>query len=562
MTGTRLPPKTPDPYLRLLAVPLAAAAILAAIGLLSPADTRLALANSAKLAAGATAIALPLGTLLAVVIARVDLPGRRLAAAGLGLLLFLPLYVQLCGWEAAAGRIGWQTLQYGSIAQPLLAGMRGAIFVHGVAAIPWVALIVGLGLVQIDPAQEEAALLVLPPWQVLARITLRQSGAFVVAAAIWTVVSTTSDMTVTNIFLMNATRERFERTYTEQFYSMFSRTADAGEATLAVLPGVLGLIVIVLVSLWMAGQLGRRRMRALGGRRVTFSAGKLRPLLAALLWLVVGVLLVVPIASLFYKAGFIVLHAGETRIRSWSLIAAVSEVAATPRRFAVDFSWTLRVAAAAATLTLVGGLAFAWPARSGGWRSAPALVAVVLGLTIPGPLVGVALIHLFNHDLPPLLPAAGGPKSWLLILYDDTPLAPIIAQAIRALPLATLIAWHSFRSLDRDVLAAAALDGLSPWGVLWQVALPQRWRAIAAAWLAGFAVAAGDLAWAHMVTPAGMDLIQRRVFGLVHSGVEEQVAAIALVNVAAYALLAGLILGFGRSVVGRSVVGGRWPVGP
>jgi iron(III) transport system permease protein len=525
-----------------LLVPLAASAVLAAIVLLSPNDTRRALANSAILAAGATAIALPLGTLLAVLIARLDLPLRRAAAAALGLLLFLPLYVQLCGWEAALGRLGWHTLHFGSLAQPWLAGMRGAIVVHGLAAAPWVALIVGLGLLQVDPAQEEAALLVRPPAAVLLHITLRQSLPFVVAAAIWTVVSTTSEMTVTNIFLMNATRERLERTYTEQFYSTFSLTADAGEATLAAAPGVLSLAVILLSALWMVAQLGSGSKLVPSGRSVTFSAGKWRPALAALLWLTIAVLLAVPIGSLLYKAGFVVLHEEGGRVRSWSLLAALTEVARTPQRFAIDFSWTLRVAAAAATLALVVGVALAWSARRGGWRTSPAIAAIVLGLAIPGPLVGVALIHLFNHDVPPRLPWEGAAKSWLLILYDDSPLAPILAQAIRALPLATLIAWHSFRSLNDDVLAAAALDGRSPSQVLWRIALPQRWRAIAAAWLAAFAVCAGDLAWVHLVTPPAMDLIQRRVFGLVHSGVEEQVAAIALVNIAGYAILAGLVL--------------------
>jgi hypothetical protein len=107
---------------------------------------------------------------------------------------------------------------------------------------------------------------------------------------------------------------------------------------------------------------------------------------------------------------------------------------------------------------------------------------------------------------------------------------------------------HSFRTLDGDVLAAAALDGASPWRVFWRIALPQRWMALVAAWLAAFAIAAGDLAWAQLVRPAGMDLIQRRVFGLVHSGVEEQVAAISLVNVIAYAALAGSILWLVRRV--------------
>jgi ABC-type Fe3+ transport system permease subunit len=165
-------------------------------------------------------------------------------------------------------------------------------------------------------------------------------------------------------------------------------------------------------------------------------------------------------------------------------------------------------------------------------------VATVLGLAIPGPLVGAALIQVFNHDIPPAVWLPGGTaKSWLLALYDETPLAPILAQAIRALPLAVMVLWHSFRTLSDDVLDAARLDGLGPVAVFVRIAVPQRWRQIAAAWLAAAAVAAGDLAWAHLVTPPGLDLLSRRVFGLVHSGVEEQVAAISLLVVVVYALL-------------------------
>src|SRR5207249_2645634 len=129
-------------------------------------------------------------------------------------------------------------------------------------------------------------------------------------------------------------------------------------------------------------------------------------------------------------------------------------------------------------------------------------------------------------------------KSWLLTLYDNTPIAPVIAQAIRAFPLTIMVLWHSFATLNEDVLAAAALNGCSPWRVFWRIALPLRWPAIAAAWIMAFAIAAGDLAWCHLVTPPGLDLLSRRIFGLVHSGVEEQVAAISLVIVTSYAVLA------------------------
>src|SRR5262245_6954171 len=138
---------------------LAAAVALAVIYVLSPKAAQRLLASSALLAGGATAIALPVGACLAVLLVKLELPGRRLATAALGVLLFLPLLVQLSGWDAALGKLGWLTLAFGSAAQPWLDGMRGAIFVHGLAAIPWVALIVGLGLAQVDGRQEEAGLL-------------------------------------------------------------------------------------------------------------------------------------------------------------------------------------------------------------------------------------------------------------------------------------------------------------------------------------------------------------------------------------------------------------------
>jgi ABC-type Fe3+ transport system permease subunit len=252
-----------------------------------------------------------------------------------------------------------------------------------------------------------------------------------------------------------------------------------------------------------------------------------------------------PIASLLSKAGFVVQHAGEERIRSWSLAACLAQVAHVPGHFARELIGTVAVAAGAATLALLVAIGLSWPARRGGQSAIPALIAVVLGLSIPGPLVGAALIQIFNHDLPPLIPQAGGvPKSWLLILYDNTPLLPIIAQAIRALPLAILLLWHSFATLSDNLLSAAALDGLSPLRVFVRIALPQRWPAIAAAWLVALAIAAGDLAWCHLVTPPGLDLLQRRVFGLVHSGVEEQVAAISLIVTLAYAIIAIVAMGF------------------
>jgi iron(III) transport system permease protein len=494
----------------------------------------MALLNSAILAAGSTAIALPLGTLMAILLTRYDLPGRRVALACLGVLLFLPLYVQLSGWDAALGKLGWYSLASGALAEPFLEGMRGAIFVHGVAAIPWVALIVGIGLAHVDPAQEEAALLVAPPRVALWRITLRQTLPFIAAAAIWTAVSTTSEMTVTNIYLIDPRAW----TYTEQFYMSFV-AAEARPASAAVLPGVLGLSLMIGITLWMVARLTNHRMLPNVAPPLTFSAGGAwRPIGTGALWMPVMMLIGVPVASLIAKAGFVVLHRGEQRFASWSALACLHQIASVPVRFGNEFRGTAVVALGAASLSLAIACCVAWRARRRrGWQTV-AIMAAALGLAIPGPLVGAALIQILNHDLPPEITLADGRrKSWLLALYDETPLAPILAQTIRALPLATMLLWHSFSTLSDDVLAAAALDGLSPRKVFWKIAVPQRWQAIGATWIMAFAVASGDLAWAHLVTPPGLDLLQRRVFGLVHSGVEEQVAAISLVVMMAYGVL-------------------------
>src|SRR6185503_498260 len=90
--------------------------------------------NTCLLVLATLLVSLPLGTLLAMLLVRTDLPGRKLFAACLAVLLFVPLYLQCAGW-------------------------RGAIWIHAMAAVPWVFLIVSAGLVFVEPDLEESALL-------------------------------------------------------------------------------------------------------------------------------------------------------------------------------------------------------------------------------------------------------------------------------------------------------------------------------------------------------------------------------------------------------------------
>src|SRR5205823_851152 len=119
---------------------------------------------------------------------------------------------------------------------------------------------------------------------VLCRITLPQTLPFLAAAAIFTIVSTTSDMTVTNIMLMNPG----ERTYTEQFYMTFSLSADVKKATLGVLPAVAILTTLIGATLWMVSRITSRRVLVPARQSVIFSAGQGRPRLTGILWITVA----------------------------------------------------------------------------------------------------------------------------------------------------------------------------------------------------------------------------------------------------------------------------------
>ena len=129
--------------------------------------------NTATLAIATCAVSLPIGTLLAVLLVRTDVPGRVFWFACVCSLLFIPLYLQCAGWRAAWGQQGWMTLTLGSLmGSPLLDGWRGAVWVHAMAAVPWVVLFVGASLRFVEAELEEDALLNARPATVFFRVTM------------------------------------------------------------------------------------------------------------------------------------------------------------------------------------------------------------------------------------------------------------------------------------------------------------------------------------------------------------------------------------------------------
>jgi iron(III) transport system permease protein len=496
---------------------LALAALAAAILLAADERTRSLALNTLKLIGGTLAISLPFGALVGALIARTDLPLRRVAAAAIGLLLIVPLYLQAAAWQSGFGPYGWFTLAFGGSSDPWLWKWRGAIFVHAMAAVPWVALFVGLAARQVEPQLEEAALLDAPAWRVFCHVTVRRIWPAVGLAGIWVALLVATDMTVTDLYQV--------RTYAEEVYVDFAAPTDIHAAPLGPWIGALVASALTAGAIMLCAWAAQYSTRLLPRKPIVFALGRWRWPATAITACVLFVLFGVPIFSLFYKAGVVTHPTATGATRSWSIIKCLHIIATSPARYQKEFGLSFLLAAVAAAIALALSIPLAWLAKRGGLCATPAVLFGATALAIPAPLLGIGLINLFN-----------GPSVTLNWMYD-TIAAPIIGQTIRALPLALFISWLAFRSIPHEQLEAAALDGAGARSRFFRVAVPQRWPALAAVWLAAFLVAFNELPATLLLQPPGTMTLPVQIYQLMHGNGEDLLAGIVLFLILAYAIV-------------------------
>lgn len=530
------------------------------------------LVNTFYYAAGVCAVSLPIGALLALLIVKTDMPGRKLFAALLGPMLFVPLYLQAAAWMAGFAAGGWLGASPGS--PPLLAGWRGAIWIHAMAAVPWVALWVGVALYAVEPELEEDALLDATPWRVFIHVTLRRAAGGLVAAALWVAVWCASETTVTDLFQIRTFAEEIHLTYylggvppaeenappakAADSSDQLAVTADApsaptqlsggnvttdgweGQGGVNVGAGLAITTLLVVLAIVLCRRLAPRAVQTAAVSRWRWPLRRAR-LPCALIGGSVTLLLVgVPFGALFYKTGVTVNASDIGFVRGWSIFKVALLTLRSPGEYGREMYWSLVIGLTAATAAVLLGALLAWLAvartRSAENRSTlaqPALWVAAICLALPAPMLGVGLIHLFNG-------LGADTPNWLAYLYDRTITAPAVVQTVRSLPLAILVLWHALSTLPRETLESAELEGAGWARRLALVALPARASAVFVAWVVCFAFSLGELAATVLVTPPGVTPLSVRIFTLLHYGMEDNVSSICLALWLGYLLLFGL----------------------
>ena len=496
------------------------------------------LLNTFRLTAGALAIAVPAGAFLGFAFARTNTWGRRAAGVLVGSLLLVPLYLHAAAWQAGFGIEGWQTaLQAGEIREPWLDGWRGAIWVHGCAGVPWVALFVGVAARAVPRQWEELALLDLSTSGVFFRLTLRLLLPALVLGALWVAISTMTEISVTDLFAV--------RTYAEELYVelnlgswnavMGTGTPETGEA-----PALAG-IVVTLIGALAALLLARRAMVVPQSTRhirpLVYELGAWRPWISLVAWAVVSLLVLLPLVSLIYKAGAFVEAGAAGYERGWSVWKALQITITSPTDHSAELTWSLWMAVATVCMTLLIGIPLAYASRTSRPAGGIAFVLVVAGLAVPGPVVGLWLTT-----------ASSAPSwSWLYDLYDRTILLPVLAQSVRAFPLTYFLLWLALRTVPQAMIEAASLDGAGPVRRM-MLAMRQRAMAVLLAGLAASLISLGELAATILVVPPGFMPLSVHIFQLLHYNVQDQVAAITLMLIVFHAILTFALLALGRRV--------------
>ncbi|MDX2036646.1 MAG: ABC transporter permease subunit [Isosphaeraceae bacterium] len=485
-----------------------------------------------ELVGSTSAIVLPVGLVAAALLFRTDLFGRGLLASALVVIALIPMPLHAAAWLGGFGNLG-RSQALGSA--PVLVGMGGAAVVHAIAALPWVVLIIGLGLREVEPELEEAALLEGNAWSVFRRVTLRRSLGMFAAAALATAVMTAGDMTVTDLLGI--------RTYAEEAYLQYQIGQGPAAAAATAIPPliVVGSLLFVVTERLAALDPERIQWHARIGR--TWRLGRGRVWISLLAWCVVALLAGLPLYSLIWRAGRVNGDAAAGLLPYWSLeglFGSLGEGAraiwpSTSRWMRKPLWASLVLAACSTTVATAGAWCLAWSSRGRRWVRRASMAAAAAALAAPGPVAGMAFVLAYRHF------------DWIY----DSPWIVVLAAAGRVWPYAFLLLLPSLLKIPSELLEARRLEGLSAGAVLRRTVPRLSAGPAAGAWAVGFLLAFGELPAVNLVAPPGLTTLPILVWGALHIGVESRLAAIALWLTAIY-LVAGAATSFALRLGRRS----------
>ncbi|MGH9837596.1 MAG: ABC transporter permease [Blastocatellia bacterium] len=452
------------------------------------------LLNSTLLGAGASILATMIGAPLGLLLARARLRGKARQRLALVIPLITPPYVLALAWTWMAGSVAYS--------------LTGAIVVLGVSFYPLAMLATEAAARRVDAGLEEAALLAAAPRRVFARITLPLVAPAVAAAALLIFALAVSEFGVPGLLRVNV--------FTTEVFTAFAALYDFGAATALSLPLLIAaMIAAIAARLTIGEQMLTDRRGSRVGLRLN-PGGWQAAAIALLLAVIIALCVVLPVGILAREAG--------------GLRLIVSSLADS--RDAIINSFALAGVGATLVVMLAAPVGYGRARMQARWSGLVDLALITL-FAVPGAVVGIGLIGLWNH------------ADWRGEIYASR-LIIVIAYLARFTPVAALLLAASVRQIPVSFEEAAVIAGASWPRTFGRIVLPQMLTGLSAAWVIAFIFAIGEIGATALVAPPGESTLPVRVYTLVANTPASNLAALALAQVTIVFLPLALFAWFAR----------------
>ncbi len=445
--------------------------------------------NTLRLAGVVTVSSVMIGTALALLIARTDLPGRRWWRLLLALPLVIPPYVGALTFIITVGPRGWLTQALGFPLFPLYGSLVGTGLVLTLFCYPYAYLMVLATLRRMGGNLEEAARSCgLSRYQVLLKAILPALRPAMGAAALLIALYVLADFGAVAMLRYDT----FVSSIYFQITGRFDRSAASILATL--------LMLITLTLLYLESRT-RYQFRFSPEQTIQRQAqqiplGKWKIPAQALVLVVFASSVVLPFAVMGY----------------WS-IEGVKQGALNSRF--VGFIMNSVFVAGLASLACMGAALPLVYLRSRHAAVVSNLLnqAVMINYALPGVIIGFGLISCFSR--------------YFTFLYA-TPWLVVMACFIRFLPHSLQTATAAMHQMPARLDETGRSLGLGSLQVLWKVLLPLMMPSLMAGGALVFVSTLKELPATLLLRPPGFDTLAVRIWSEAHEGFYAQAAPAAL----------------------------------
>ncbi|MGD9794915.1 MAG: ABC transporter permease [Acidimicrobiia bacterium] len=414
--------------------------------------------RSVALTTVVTVMCVLIGVFAAVLIARTDLPGRRMWHSLLVIPLAVPSYLAAYAWVAA---------------RPSLAGFWGAALVLTTVSYPYVYLPVATALRRVDPALEEMARSLGRSRARSLLVSVQQVRATISAGALLVALYVSSD------FGAVATM-RYEA-FTWVIYGAYRAGFNPTRAAVLALVLVALATVLVVAESYARGAASRLTTSRAGreGRRVALGSAA------------TGIATVFMVGVSAVSVGFPIASFGY-----WLSRGAARDVAASDVMSA--FAATMGVSALAAVATVLLALPVGLLAAR---HRSPLVTALerstYIAHALPGIVIAISMVYVGVKVLEPI--------------YLRTPLL-VLAYAVLFLPLAVGSTRAAIEQSPRQLEDVARSLGRTRWGTWRDVTAPLAAPGIAAGAALVMVTAMKELPITLLLHPTGMETMSMAVW--------------------------------------------------